>query len=195
MALLNLVYRDQLFPRDAYRLTFDRLLEQLPERRPAASWSICWRSPMSAAARPNSPITGAELAAAPIARHRRLARPLRAGSRRAARVVVHLAPLIAYEALLGAGLTREKRHEDEQRHRRRPARAAAQRAAPARHQADWPDFAERADKEGWPAARFLAALPNTRSPNATAAASSAISPRPGCCRARPSTASTSTPCR
>jgi hypothetical protein len=32
MALLNLVYRDQLFPREAYRLTFDRLCEQLPER-------------------------------------------------------------------------------------------------------------------------------------------------------------------
>lgn len=32
MALLNLVYRDQLFPREAYRLTFERLCEQLPER-------------------------------------------------------------------------------------------------------------------------------------------------------------------
>jgi len=32
MALLGLVYRAQLFPRDAYRQTFDRLLEQLPER-------------------------------------------------------------------------------------------------------------------------------------------------------------------
>src|SRR6267154_1392478 len=32
MALLNLVYREQLFPRDAYRRTFDRLLEKLPER-------------------------------------------------------------------------------------------------------------------------------------------------------------------
>jgi len=32
MALLNLVYRDQLFPRDAYRLTFDRLLDKLPEK-------------------------------------------------------------------------------------------------------------------------------------------------------------------
>jgi len=30
MALLNLVYRDQLFPRPAYRRTFDALLEQLP---------------------------------------------------------------------------------------------------------------------------------------------------------------------
>lgn len=33
MALLNLVYRDQLFPRDAYRRTFDILREQLPEPR------------------------------------------------------------------------------------------------------------------------------------------------------------------
>ena len=32
MALLNLVYRDQLFPRDAYRLTFDRLRERLPDK-------------------------------------------------------------------------------------------------------------------------------------------------------------------
>ena len=32
MALLDLVYRDQLFPRDAYRLTFDRLLEKIPEK-------------------------------------------------------------------------------------------------------------------------------------------------------------------
>ena len=33
MALLNLVYRDQLFPRAAYRQTFERLLEALPERQ------------------------------------------------------------------------------------------------------------------------------------------------------------------
>jgi hypothetical protein len=32
MALLNLVYRDQLFPREAYRHTFERLREQLCER-------------------------------------------------------------------------------------------------------------------------------------------------------------------
>lgn len=32
MALLNLVYRAQLFPRDAYRLTFDRLIEGMPEK-------------------------------------------------------------------------------------------------------------------------------------------------------------------
>ena len=33
MALLSLVYRDQLFPRDAYRRTFDALLLRLPERQ------------------------------------------------------------------------------------------------------------------------------------------------------------------
>jgi hypothetical protein len=32
MALLNLTYRDQLFPREAYRLMFDRLVEAMPER-------------------------------------------------------------------------------------------------------------------------------------------------------------------
>ena len=32
MALLNLVYRDQLFPREAYRRTFEHLLAQLDER-------------------------------------------------------------------------------------------------------------------------------------------------------------------
>jgi hypothetical protein len=33
MALLNLVYRDQLFPREAYARTFEQLLEELPERK------------------------------------------------------------------------------------------------------------------------------------------------------------------
>ncbi len=33
MALMNLVYRDQLFPRQAYRRTFDVLIERLPERQ------------------------------------------------------------------------------------------------------------------------------------------------------------------
>ncbi|MBD9448567.1 IS21 family transposase [Rhizobium sp. RHZ01] len=33
MALLNLVYRDKLFPRPEYRRTFDTLLDRLPERQ------------------------------------------------------------------------------------------------------------------------------------------------------------------
>lgn len=32
MALMKLVYRDQLFPREAYRRTFERLIEALPDR-------------------------------------------------------------------------------------------------------------------------------------------------------------------
>ena len=32
MALLNLVYREQLFPRDAYRRTFDGLIEKIAEK-------------------------------------------------------------------------------------------------------------------------------------------------------------------
>lgn len=32
VALMNLVYRDQLFPREAYRRAFERLREALPER-------------------------------------------------------------------------------------------------------------------------------------------------------------------
>src|SRR3546814_17959743 len=32
MALLQLTYRDQLFPREAYRLMFERLLEAMSER-------------------------------------------------------------------------------------------------------------------------------------------------------------------
>lgn len=37
MALLHLVYRDQLFPREAYRRTFDRLLEQRSAREACRS--------------------------------------------------------------------------------------------------------------------------------------------------------------
>jgi hypothetical protein len=33
MAMLNLVYRDQLFPRPAYQRTFEHLLAELPERQ------------------------------------------------------------------------------------------------------------------------------------------------------------------
>jgi hypothetical protein len=32
MALLGMVYRDQLFPRDAYRRTFEHMIERVPER-------------------------------------------------------------------------------------------------------------------------------------------------------------------
>jgi hypothetical protein len=102
MALLGLVYRDQLFPRDAYRRTFDRLLETIPEK-PACQMMV----DLLALAHDR----GCEAELANI-----LADDLAAGrppdmaalSRRFApdpavlpEVVVHLTPLTAYEALLG----------------------------------------------------------------------------------------------
>jgi len=102
MALLNLVYRDQLFPRDAYRQTFDRLLERLPEK------SAC-RLMVNLLALAHERGCEAELAS-------RLAADLAAGQlpdlaalrERFApdpaalpAVTVVLTPLTAYEALIG----------------------------------------------------------------------------------------------
>ena len=55
MALLDLVYREQLFPRHAYARAFDALLAETGEKAPAESWSACSPSRMNAPARPNSP--------------------------------------------------------------------------------------------------------------------------------------------
>ena len=59
----------------------------------------------------------------------------------------------------------------------------------------WPQFAEQADKEGWPAARFLATIAEHDSPNAAGAGSSGTSRTLACRPARPSTPSTLTLCR
>ena len=106
MALLNLVYRDQLFPREAYRRTFDLLIVRLPERQAcrtmvellaiahergcesqlAEELSICLdngRLPDMAALR-------ARFAPDPT---------------NLPNIVVRLAPLDAYEALIGTGVT------------------------------------------------------------------------------------------
>lgn len=101
MALLNLVYRDQLFPREAYRRTFELLLERLPERQAcrimveilglaherscesalAAHLSACLETRQL----PDMAALRARFAPDPAA---------------LPNVVVHLAPLNAYEALL-----------------------------------------------------------------------------------------------
>src|ERR1700688_284813 len=102
MSLLGLAYRNQLFPRDAYRQTFDRLLERIPEK------SAC-RLMVNLLALAHERGCEAELAAL-------LAIDLAAGQlpdlaalrERFApdpaalpEVVVHLTPLVAYEALVG----------------------------------------------------------------------------------------------
>jgi len=105
MALLGLVYRDQLFPRDAYRRTFDRLLERMPER-PAcrlmvdllalahdrgceADLAAVLTVDLNAGTLPDMAILRARFAPDPTA---------------LPQVVVHLTPLVAYEALLDGGM-------------------------------------------------------------------------------------------
>jgi len=103
MASLGLVYREQLFPRDAYRLTFDRLLDKLPERSACrlmvdllvlahergceAELATALEADLSAAQLPDLATLRARFAPDPAAL------PV---------VVVHLMPLIAYEDLLGS---------------------------------------------------------------------------------------------
>ena len=59
----------------------------------------------------------------------------------------------------------------------------------------WASLAAQADKEGWPAARFLAALAEHEMAERTRRRISVISPKLGCRPTRPSIASTSKPFR
>jgi hypothetical protein len=102
MALLNLVYRDQLFPRDAYRRTFDRLVEKLPEK------SAC-RLMVDLLALAHDRGCEAELAsiltddltANQLPDMAALRERFAPDPAALPDVVVHLAPLSAYEELLG----------------------------------------------------------------------------------------------
>ena len=106
MALLNLVYRDQLFPRDAYRLTFDRLLENLPDK------SAC-RLMVDLLALAHDRGCEADLAAqltvdlAAVRLPDIVALRTRFAPDPASlpEVVVHLTPLSSYEVLLGTDAT------------------------------------------------------------------------------------------
>lgn len=102
MALLNLVYRDRLFPREAYRRIFDLLIDRLPERQAcritveilalahdrgceselADALSVCLESRTL----PDMAALRARFAPDPA---------------RVPEVVVNLVPLQAYEALIG----------------------------------------------------------------------------------------------
>jgi hypothetical protein len=102
MALLNLVYREQLFPREAYRRTFDRLLEKLPEK------SAC-RLMVDLLALAHDRGCEAELASILADDLEAKQLPDMAALRERfapdpaalPEVIVHLAPLSAYEELLG----------------------------------------------------------------------------------------------
>lgn len=106
MALMGLVYRDRLFPHEAYRRTFDLLVERLPGRQAcrtmvellglahergceselAGELTVCLDSHRL----PDMTILRARFAPDPA---------------QMPNVVVQLAPLTAYECLIAAGET------------------------------------------------------------------------------------------
>jgi transposase InsO family protein len=106
MALLSLVYRDQLFPRDAYRRTFDALLMRLPERQACrvmtdllalahergceSELADKLSTALETVQLPDMAALRAHFAPDPAA---------------LPNVEIHLVPLNVYEALIGAGLT------------------------------------------------------------------------------------------
>ena len=102
MALLNLVYRDQLFPRDAYRLTFEWLLEKTGEK-PARQLMVDLLAlahdrgcEADLATILDAGLAADELPNMAVLRERFAPDPaILPGS------TVHLTPLTAYEALLG----------------------------------------------------------------------------------------------
>jgi len=105
MALLNLVYRDQLFPRDAYRRTFDRLLETIAEK-PACQLMVN----LLALAHERgceaelATILAADLAAGRLPDMAALRERFAPDPAALPEIVVQLTPLVAYEALLGSDM-------------------------------------------------------------------------------------------
>ncbi len=157
MALLNLVYREQLFPRRAYQRAFEALLAGDGEKQ------AC-RTMVGLLALAHDRACEAELAEAIDAELDAGRLPDLERSADASRLIQPPFPtspsrwrrcIFMTSSALSSWLVR---HENDRSRRRRPHRAAPRRAAAARHKLVWATLAAQADKEGWPAARFLAAL-------------------------------------
>ena len=102
MALLNLVYRDQLFPRDAYRLTFDRLLDKLPERSACRLMvDLLAMAHERGCEAELATLLTADLAAAQLPDLAALRAHFAPDAAVLPEVSVHLAPLVDYDQLLG----------------------------------------------------------------------------------------------
>ncbi len=102
MALLGLAYRDQLFPRDAYRQTFDRLLERLPEKSACRLMvSLLALAHERGCEAELATLLAADLAAGQLPDLAALRERFAPDPAALPEVVVHLTPLIAYEDLLG----------------------------------------------------------------------------------------------
>jgi len=103
MALLNLVYREQLFPRDAYRLTFDRLLEKLPEKSACRLMvDLLALAHERGCEADLATLLAADLAASQLPDIAALRARFAPDPASLPDVVVELTPLVAYEALLDA---------------------------------------------------------------------------------------------
>jgi transposase InsO family protein len=104
MALLNLVYRDRLFPRDAYRRTFDRLRERLPDRK--ACRLMVDLLALAHERGCEAELAGqlaADLDAGQLPDLGRLRAHFAPDPACVPQVMVQLAPLASYECLVGAG--------------------------------------------------------------------------------------------
>ena len=103
MALLGLVYRDQLFPRDAYRHSFDRLMEQVPERQACRLMvDLLALAHERGCEADLAEVLAADLEANQLPDMAALRARFSPDPGELPQVVVRLTPLAAYEALLGA---------------------------------------------------------------------------------------------
>lgn len=104
MALLRLVYRDQLFPRDAYRRTFDTLLDALPERQACRRMvELLQLAHERACEGELATELEADLKDGRLPDMDRLRRRFTPDLANLPEVDVPIVPLSAYQALLGAG--------------------------------------------------------------------------------------------
>ena len=157
MALLNLVYRDQLFPRRAFALAFDALLAGLGER-PAC------RAMVGLLALAHERACEAELAARAASRSRRWRSSRSQGADRtlppegaAWPVVVVTLPSLAIYDQIATMRGRSGMNATDKIDAARIDLLLGELRLPG-IKLIWAALAETADKEGWPAARFLAAL-------------------------------------
>ncbi len=103
MALLNLVYRDRLFPREAYRRTFDALRERLPDKKACRLMvDLLALAHERGCEAELADQLAADLDAGRLPDLNRLRAHFAPDPAHVPNVVVHLAPLAIYECLIGA---------------------------------------------------------------------------------------------
>jgi hypothetical protein len=103
MALLGLVYRDRLFPREAYRRTFDLLREKLPDKRACRLMvDLLALAHERGCEADLADHLATELDAGRLPDIARLRAHFAPDTARVPHVVVHLVPLATYECLIGS---------------------------------------------------------------------------------------------